>query len=386
MTLTIKQTAQTAALVLFAVLILAPADAGALPMFARRIGRNCTFCHSVFPKLNETGRTFRSNGYRFEGEEWKGVKDWETPPVSFEVDIEGSYDRLKSSGLETEASDAKIEEVEISAGGPMGKTGKVSAIAMLVVEQTGSGFETRLHRAFVQVNDLAGKTGEGVLNARAGQWDVGLSFLNPATGTAIGNRYMAESALGVLSSSQRAVEINGSLVTTDEESWLPTHRYSLGISRENVNDDNKLSGYYATCSATIKETFNFGIIWRGGREADGAVDRDYRKFGIAGEAEAGPFIFTAAFFRSMRSGRAGLGNYLGEVAYFPMHRVVLAARYDAVSESGRDRAVSKTLLARYNILVNVHTSLEYRVLEDKDLVTGANEDESRLRLSLSAVF
>ena len=41
-----------------------PADA--FPYFARRYDVGCHTCHSVVPKLNETGLTFRERGYRLE--------------------------------------------------------------------------------------------------------------------------------------------------------------------------------------------------------------------------------------------------------------------------------------------------------------------------------
>ena len=62
-----------------------------MPFFARRIGRDCTYCHTLIPKLNEMGRTFRSNGYRFTAEEeWQDVRDWQTVPVSVEAEVEES--------------------------------------------------------------------------------------------------------------------------------------------------------------------------------------------------------------------------------------------------------------------------------------------------------
>lgn len=36
----------------------------AMPTFARRLGLDCAFCHTVVPKLNRTGYEFRLAGYR----------------------------------------------------------------------------------------------------------------------------------------------------------------------------------------------------------------------------------------------------------------------------------------------------------------------------------
>ena len=46
-----------------------PTPAGAVPVFARKYGLNCTNCHSAFPRLNDWGQRFRANGYRLPGRE-----------------------------------------------------------------------------------------------------------------------------------------------------------------------------------------------------------------------------------------------------------------------------------------------------------------------------
>ncbi len=54
-----------AALVAAAGLI--PQEAGAVPVFSRKYGVNCTMCHSSYPRLNDFGARFRANGYRMPG-------------------------------------------------------------------------------------------------------------------------------------------------------------------------------------------------------------------------------------------------------------------------------------------------------------------------------
>lgn len=53
--------------VALAVLMLASGrqDAEALPIFAREFGVGCQKCHGPIPRLNDFGRTFAANGYRF---------------------------------------------------------------------------------------------------------------------------------------------------------------------------------------------------------------------------------------------------------------------------------------------------------------------------------
>jgi hypothetical protein len=52
------------ATVLAVALILAAPNAEATPKFARQTGQNCSFCHSGVPRLNDTGLSFKNNGFR----------------------------------------------------------------------------------------------------------------------------------------------------------------------------------------------------------------------------------------------------------------------------------------------------------------------------------
>ena len=367
-----------------------PARAGAVPHFARRIGRNCTYCHTLFPKLNETGRVFLANGFRFEDEEtWERAKDMKTIPVSFEVELEGIYNNTAASGVRTESSDMKVEEVEVMAGGAFGKTGRLTVFGVLAVEQSDSSgtavYESAIDDAFIQINDLLGPTGAGRLNLRAGQSHLVLPFLGGHQ-RFIHNSYHAESTLGVLSGTQRLIELNGMALTPDDESLIPTHRYSIGISREDIFDNDRFRGYYATYSFTIRETFSFGAIYRGGKEKFGTGDIFYEKQGAAVEADLGPAVLTGGFFLSDREGRDSLKNYMVEVLYLPWAKVSVGARYDVVKKSDKEEARATSLMARYNIISNAYAMLEYRGLSDDDLVTGSNEDEKKLRLIMAVLF
>jgi hypothetical protein len=375
----------------FAFSIVVPQEADALPFFARQIGRSCTFCHTQIPKLNETGRVFRANGFRFEDEgEWKRVRDLTTIPVSFEVEVEGKYDRIKSSGLRTESSDMVIEEAEVYAGGAVGKTGRVSTLLAIRVAQTedASGattYEASAPAAFIQINDLSGPAGAGRLNLKAGQGEVALPFIG-CSQKLVSNSHLAETSIGIFDCEQRLVELNGSIVTLDEESMAPTHRYSIGITRQDVNNDDKFLGYYASYSLTFKEVYSLGLIYRGGEERSGPVDINFNKYGGAAEAELGPFILTAGYFRSDRSGLGDLENYIIEAFVIPMKRIGLGARYDTLREKGKKGASSRSLMLRYSILNNMYGQFEFRALSDDDLVAGSNEEETKLRLFLTALF
>lgn len=375
------------AVVLFlalAVLAVVPADALAMPFFARRIGRDCTYCHIAIPKLNETGRVFRANGYRFAAEEeWQHAKDWKAVPVAVEAEVELAYNRFKTSGARTESNDMKVEEVELFAGGPMGKSGRVSSVIGVAFADNGSGVDTTVSKAFVQVNDLAGPSAEGWLNLRAGRWDIGLPFLN-TLGSPAGNAYLADTTLNVLTPGQDAVELNGSVVREGEDSSF-AQRYSAGVSREDVFGGEKLAGVYATYSFTIDEAYSLGALYRTGREKLSTVDTSYNKYAIAAEVDAEWAVLTAGYFKSDRNGAPERDDYVMELLV-PFDKLSFGARYDYLKEHGKDGAKSQTLMVRYNILSNVYAQLEYRGLDDSAHVTGSNEDELKVRAFLTAIF
>jgi hypothetical protein len=54
--------AAVSALIALALIVSTP-KAGATPAFARQTGKNCSFCHSGPPRLNDTGAAFKNNGF-----------------------------------------------------------------------------------------------------------------------------------------------------------------------------------------------------------------------------------------------------------------------------------------------------------------------------------
>ncbi|CAG1065420.1 hypothetical protein BAC1_01001 [uncultured bacterium] len=371
-------------LVLLAVAVFLPSAADAFPSFGRQVGRDCSYCHTAFPKLNDTGRTFLYNGYRFEAEgEWRAVKDLQQLPVSFEVEIEGLYDNIKTAGVRSEASDLKAEEAEVIAGGAFGRDGRVSALFAVAVQQANDGtFDTVLPKAFIQVNDLLGPSGAGKLNLKAGIDEVGLSFFRP-TSTPISNAMFAETLVGAIAADQRFIELNGSFESEGDRTIA--HRYRAGIVRESVVSGNKLKGFFASWAATIDEALSLGAIFRAGSQPVAGQDMSYQSYGLAAEAETGPFIFTAGYFKSQNEGAADVDDWLVEALYF-IDKFTLGARYEAASFEGSQPARSQTFMARYDILSSAFVQLEYRHRQDSDRVAGGGELEDKARLIFAALF
>ncbi|MBE9527985.1 MAG: hypothetical protein IME99_01960, partial [Proteobacteria bacterium] len=332
---------------------------------------------------------WRANGLRFEEEgEWTKVKKLDTIPVSVEIEVEGKYDETTASGAKSTSSDMVIEEVELISGGAFGTDGRVSAYGSIAIQQAADGtVSSAINNAYIQVNDLAGPKGAGRLNLKAGKSSFGLPFLADYQ-KAINNRYLAEKTLDTLTMGLRLVELNGIKKTEDEESWAPTHYYSLGVARGNVVSSHKFKSFYATYSVNFKERYSVGAILRKGYETDaaGTSDVEYNKFGVGAEAELGPVVLTAGWFASKYDTDPDKTNYLIEALYMPTTKIGFGARYDTLKEDGKKSAVATSVMARYNILTNAFAQLEFRGLRDGDLATGTNEKEKKVRLFLVTLF
>jgi hypothetical protein len=390
--------------------VFAPQEAAAIPAFSRQTGKSCTTCHSAFPKLNATGQNFRSNGFRFpEDGEWNDVQDLKHVPLSAEIEVEAEFnkDRSGSGGSKTpQASQLKIDEIELLAGTPLGKTGRASGYGVVNFAEGSVG----IGQAYAQVNDLLGATGHGLLNIKAGQFDIALPFLSHSQ-RVIKQRYYAQSQLGILGSRANgglgdgseaaefyntAIEVNGHIV--GKEATDLTHRYAVGIFQpQSLNDTNRLQdpGLYATYALNFLENFNIGAIYKrdvvnkaGVGAPDGKLHVD--KIGIAGDAKIGPFIATLGYFRSDAnvSGTStftnarDLQNFMGEILFIPDKQFVVGARVDHIDMESAQSGTRTTAMGRYNITSSIFFQAEYRVT---DGLAGAT-DGQRARAFLVALF
>jgi hypothetical protein len=71
--------AVVAAFIALALIVSAP-KAGATPTFARQTGKNCSFCHSGPPRLNDTGVAFKNNGFVLSDSNKAQIKDHKDAP------------------------------------------------------------------------------------------------------------------------------------------------------------------------------------------------------------------------------------------------------------------------------------------------------------------
>ena len=67
----------TCAAMLFAILLVEPPKAAAIPAFARKYGLPCSTCHTAWPELNYFGMAFRDRGYQLGNERDSPI--WQNP-------------------------------------------------------------------------------------------------------------------------------------------------------------------------------------------------------------------------------------------------------------------------------------------------------------------
>jgi hypothetical protein len=396
--------------------VFAPQEAAAIPAFSRQTGKSCTTCHSAFPKLNQTGQNFRTNGFRFpEDGEWQEVQDLKHVPLSAEIEIEGEFEREAGGG---QATLLHIDEVALLAGSPLGKNGRASAYG--VVNFATGGVD--VGQAYVQVNDLIGATGNGLLNVKSGQFEVALPFLS-STQRVIKTRYLAQQYLGILGSNRgnngavetehesgeiynTGVELNGQIV--GKEATDLTHRYAVGlIQPRGLNDANRLGqpGLYATYAVNFLENFNLGLIYK--RDVvNSTLDpftpngkRYVNKYGIAGDAKVGPFIATLAYFRSdglpntdfsgnfvNNDPNRSVQNYMAEILFIPNKTWVVGGRFDHLDQELRQSTSRTTVMGRYNITASIYLQGEWRVQDGGGAGPSSGDDTFNGRAFLVALF
>ena len=108
--------------VLVLIVVIYPQEANAIPAFARKNTMTCSSCHSAWPMLNDVGRSYKENGYRFSKLEQPRVKitenlSWdESLPVSV-ILVSRPYDKKDSGERKIRA----LHEAELMIAGPMGE-------------------------------------------------------------------------------------------------------------------------------------------------------------------------------------------------------------------------------------------------------------------------
>jgi hypothetical protein len=134
-----------------------------MPMFARKLGTDCSTCHTVVPKLNQTGMNYRAAGFRMPDE--IGTEDKEVDNISTQTStrLQTRYDaaRTDNAGVKSDKSQLTFHEVTFY---PL--TGAFAKNYASLFELSIAPEEPiEIENAYVRG---AWKRGQGWLSARAG--------------------------------------------------------------------------------------------------------------------------------------------------------------------------------------------------------------------------
>ncbi len=162
--------ALAAAIAAATLLALRPDPTGAVPVFARKYGLNCTNCHSGFPRLNDWGQRFRANGYRLPDRENEEKTVLESPPpFALRTSHGYTYERFENGAEGTNASGFRVHGLDVlSAGVIAPHVSYLMVYPPQLAESRGvQGQEGTIEMASVVFSGL----GSPWLNVRAGRFE-----------------------------------------------------------------------------------------------------------------------------------------------------------------------------------------------------------------------
>ncbi len=319
---------------LFAI-ALAPRPAQAIPVFAHRYGLSCQTCHTAVPHLTEFGEQFRALGYRLPGAPQHG-----TFPAAVKVNL--AYSGDGGGGLPK----AVVDEIEVLAGGPIGKRGSYFA-EQYVVDGGAPGRSRDLWAAWRATSDGA----RIPVTVRGGQFTLNLP-VDPETfrettdhyaiwdQTAGGNRFAYfEPKIGLtVTAGDEARGLSASVAAV----W--GREFGATIPARGI--DRELYVQHALPNVVLS-----AYRYDGKRSIDGVDDRFWRAgYGVAvtqGRARLDA-VYQHGFDTHADAGGALLssGGFV-QLRYDLMPRLFTVARYDAT----QGVALSRALIAGFGYRV-----------------------------------
>jgi len=151
-------------------LVQALRPASAVPVFARKYGFNCTMCHSNFPRLNDFGWRYRTNGYQIPGREEDDKTILESPtPLAMRTTAGYVLDEFDNTPDEDDVSQFRLEGLDVLSGGLLGHNIGYFMIYTPQIDESNwvAGQPGSLEMANVMFSNLASTH----LNARVGRFE-----------------------------------------------------------------------------------------------------------------------------------------------------------------------------------------------------------------------
>jgi len=379
----------------FIALLSVATNASAIPAFARKSNISCTACHTAWPSLNATGRSYKENGYRFSPIQTPEIKvadnlSWDKSlPVSVLL-VARPYDKKDSGETKLRA----LHEAELMIAGPMGE--KMSGFFELEAEDEVTndiGLDTGIHAAQLTYSHSQS------FNLQFGYQSL-LAFDPYLTYSAHlrmtrGHLSVIDQGFGGADNDARLRDSRQNVIAYGR----PVNNLFYGISLSGVGGDaegEEASTITARFAYDIKPGLMFGLLSISGSCPAGAtnctVERDYERTGIDFQIEVEQLIISGAVLNATDDNATATAEIENNAQYVQVlyadHTNGRAnwaplIRFDNYEKSGGSETIDElTLGFNYYFSDNVRGMVEFW---DRN-GDGSTADDDRLTLQLFAAF
>ncbi len=366
-------------------------EAEAVPSFAKKYGTTCSACHSTWPMLNATGRSFKENGYKFPGVQDKdmAISDdlylGKAFPISAVLTAR-PYDEKKSGNRKLRA----LHEAELMAAGILYKN--VSGFLELEAEDE-NGFNVEIPTASLSYHysellnlqfsysDMLLADPYDTYSSRVltrGKYSVIDQVFGGADGGVKGN----------LRSSRQVLAVYGRPVS----SVFYTVGLS-GVAGDAEGEDAK--NVHARVAVDVLPNLMVGLFGVSGQwnDPDASLTRDFRRLGLDFQADYDDFRFMGVFLSAeddtTTAGVTENNNAWYLQALYVVSRnsspwIVPLIRVDSYEKADGAADYSElTLNSSYYFTQNIKAIAEYWTQVD---VPDGETKDNRLTVQISAAF
>ncbi|GMT47931.1 MAG: hypothetical protein IEMM0007_1497 [bacterium] len=355
-------------------------EADAVPSFARKYGVNCSVCHSAWPMLNATGRSFKENGYRFPGVQDKdrAISDDlyvdKTFPVSAVLTAR-PYDESRNGDRKLRA----LHEAELMAAGILYKN--VSGFIEFEAEDEND-FNVEIPTAALNYHYSA------LFNLQLSYSDMLLADpydtyssrrLTRGSYSVIDQAFGGTDAKGTLGDSRQVISVYG----------RPADNifYTIGLSGVARDAEGKgANNLHARVAVDVLPNTMVGVFGVTGRWRN----RDFSRLGLDFQADYNDFRFMGVFLGAQDDNAVGVtenNNAWYLQALYVMSRnsspwIVPLIRIDSYEKNdGADEYNELTLNSSYYFTQNIKAIAEFWTQVD---APGPND--RRFTVQVSAAF
>jgi len=362
-------------------------NAYAIPAFAAKYEKKCSYCHSAWPQLNKKGRYFKERGYRLK----EDLKDTSSKTPYFEQGtfpisgmlISRPYDKKDSGETKVRA----VHEVELLIAGAIDK--HFSGYIEIEAEDE-TGFEPEIGPLALSYRF------SDYVNLQA-VW--GAAFWSDGYGLLADHFRLTRGHVGVIDQSFGGADNDGTL-RSNRQSLNVTGRanalfYSVGLANgvaEDGEGEEPTFGGQAKVAYDINDMVTVGVFALTGEQP--ATTREYTRSGFDFQGEFSNSRIQAAYVAAADDNATNTGeekNNALSVQWFHTFKTkdgsptfVPVVRIDSYEKNdGKDDYQDMTLNLTYYMKENVKGYLEY--WDQVDAPDGTDKD-SRITLQFYVAF